>query len=72
MTFLFQNNGKACAAKSVFMIAFFGCMFQIILAGLDLSWWSLGSADYHGMAVFLSPLAALYWGRSKTKSDKGE
>lgn len=69
MKFLFQNNGKSCAAKSVFMIAFFTCIVKILFAGVSINGVTLAPADYSGMAVFISPLAALYWGRAKTKAD---
>lgn len=68
MKYLFQNNGKACAAKSVFMVAFFTCIVKIILAGVTIGDFTLAEPDYSGMALFISPLSALYWGRAKTKA----
>lgn len=69
MDFLFKNNGKACAAKTVFMIAFFTCLAKILFAGVNLGWFVMAEPDYAGMATFLTPLAALYWGRSSTKAN---
>ncbi len=70
MLYLFQNNGKACAAKSCFMLAFFTCLFKIAVSGITIGDIAFASADYAGIAAFLSPLAALYWGRAKTKADE--
>lgn len=69
MTYLFKNNGQLCAAKSVFMIAFFTCIFKILFAGITINGLVLSEPDYAGMALFISPLSALYWGRAKTKAD---
>lgn len=70
MKYLFQNNGKACAAKSVFMIAFAVCVFKIIFSGVTIGGLILPDANYQGMSVFITPLAALYWGRANTKAVK--
>ena len=59
---LFQDkNHKLCAAKVAFMISLITCLTKIIITD---------GPDYGGMAAFLSPLAALYWGRNHTKENK--
>ena len=68
--YLFTDNGKPCAAKTVFMIAFFTCIIKVILSGMTIAGFTIAEADYSGMSVFLAPLAALYWGRSNTKAGK--
>ena len=70
MRYLFQNGGKACAAKSVFMIAFATCIFKILFAGVTIAGVTLSDPNYAGMSMFISPLAALYWGRALTKAVK--
>ena len=62
------QNGKVCAAKTAFMVSLLVCLIKILLSGLVINGIPMESADYGGMAAFLSPLAAVYWGRSHTKS----
>lgn len=68
MQYLFKQDGKFCAAKTVFMLAFFTCLFKIIFAGVTLGTFTLAEPDYVGMAAFLTPLSAIYGWRSKEKS----
>ena len=67
MGYLFKQDGKACAAKTVFMLAFFVCLFKILFAGVTLGTFTLSDPDYVGMAAFLSPLSAVYGWRAQNK-----
>ena len=53
-----DKNKKLCAAKTAFMISLVVCLYKIITGD---------TPDYNGMAVFLTPLGAVYWGRSYSK-----
>jgi hypothetical protein len=64
MVYLFQNNGKACAAKSIFMIAFAVCMIDILYARVTGS-----DVNFSGWTTLLTVFAGLYWGRAKTKAE---
>jgi hypothetical protein len=64
MKFLFQNNGRVCAAKSAFMCMLFLCMLDIFYARV-----SGGVVDFSGWATLLTVLAGLYWGRANTKAN---
>jgi hypothetical protein len=68
MDFLFKNNGKLCAAKAVFTVTWACFLIKIMLSGIEYGGVSLATADYAGMAAFLSPLAAAYGWRSATKA----
>ena len=56
-----DKTGRVCAAKVAFMISLLTCLVKIIMAA---------TPDYSGMAVFLTPLGAVYFGRSYTKDTK--
>ena len=56
-----DNDGKVCAAKTAFWITLITCLAKIIMQDVP---------DYSGLAIFLSPVAALYFGRSHTKAQK--
>jgi len=62
------QNGKVCAAKTAFMSSLAICLFKILVSGMTINGMPMESVDYAGMAAFLSPLAAVYWGRSHTKA----
>ena len=68
MTYLIKDkDGKKCLAKTAFMLAFVTCLFKILLSGMIIGDIEFAAADYQGMAIFLCPLGAVYWGRSYTK-----
>jgi len=54
-----DSSGKLCAAKIAFWITLISCLVKIFIQD---------SPDYAGLAMFLSPVAAVYFGRSHTKS----
>jgi len=56
-----DSDGKICAAKIAFWITLLSCLAKIFMQD---------APDYGGLAVFLSPVAALYFGRSHTKAQK--
>ena len=68
MTFKGRDN-KTCMAKTAFMYSLGICLVKILMSGATVGDIVLEQADYSGMALFLSPLAAIYWGRAKTKAD---
>ena len=55
-----DKNGKVCAAKTAFWITLMACLVKIFMQD---------APDYTGLAMFLSPVAALYFGRSRTKAN---
>lgn len=55
-----DKDGKLCAAKTAFWITLISCLVKIFIQD---------APDYAGLAMFLSPVAAVYFGRSKTKAD---
>jgi hypothetical protein len=56
-----DKDGKICAAKVAFWLTLFSCLGKIFIQD---------APDYSGLAMFLSPVAALYFGRSHTKAKK--
>ena len=68
MKFLFQNNGRLCAAKSVFTVTWAAFLVKIMLSGISVGGIALADADYSGMAAFLAPIAAAYGWRTATKA----
>ena len=54
-----DKDGKVCAAKIAFWLTLVSCLTKIFMQD---------SPDYSGLAIFLSPVAALYFGRSHTKA----
>jgi len=54
-----DKEGKLCAAKTAFWVTLICCLAKIFMQE---------SPDYSGLAIFLSPVAALYFGRSQTKA----
>ena len=56
-----DSTGKICAAKVAFWITLISCLTKIFMQD---------APDYAGLAMFLSPVAALYFGRSQTKAKK--
>lgn len=56
-----DKEGKLCAAKAAFWITLISCLVKIFMQD---------APDYAGLAMFLSPVAALYFGRSHTKAQK--
>jgi len=55
-----DKDGKVCAAKMAFWITLISCLVKIFMQE---------APDYAGLAMFLSPVAALYFGRSHTKAN---
>tara|TARA_R110000803_G_scaffold119281_1_gene187606 strand:+ start:168 stop:395 length:228 start_codon:yes stop_codon:yes gene_type:complete len=64
---IIDKSGKADGAKTAFMLALSVCLIKIIFSGVTIGNVTLEVVDYSGMSMFLSPLAAVYWGRSHTK-----
>jgi len=62
MRYLFQHEGKPCAAKSCFMAIFLVCMIDILYARVTGE-----NVNFAGWATLLTVFAGLYWGRSHTK-----
>ena len=54
-----DSNNKVCAAKIAFWVTLIACLIKIFMQD---------APDYSGLAMFLSPVAALYFGRSQTKA----
>ena len=54
-----DKDGKICAAKIAFWITLLTCLTKRVIQE---------TPDYAGLAIFLSPVAALYFGRSDTKA----
>lgn len=68
-----DKDGKVCAAKTAFMVSLAVCLAKILWHSVAPSFgFEAPAPDYSGMSLFLSPLAAVYWGRSKTKADAGK
>jgi len=55
-----DKNGKLCAAKVAFWLTLLSCLAKVFIQD---------TPDYAGLAMFLSPVAALYFGRSHTKAN---
>ena len=55
----YDKDGKLCAAKVAFWITLLSCLTKIFMQE---------APDYAGLAMFLSPVAAVYFGRSDTKA----
>lgn len=58
---IYDKDGKICAAKTAFWVTLITCLVNIFIQD---------TPDYAGLAIFLSPVAALYFGRSHTKAQK--
>jgi hypothetical protein len=54
-----DNNGSLDSAKIAFWVVLSACLVKIFIKE---------SPDYSGLSLFISPFAALYFGRSYTKS----
>ena len=56
-----DKSGKVCAAKMAYWITLISCLVKIFMQE---------SPDYSGLALFLSPVAATYFGRNWSKEHK--
>ncbi len=54
-----DKDGKLCAAKMAFWITLISCLVKIFMQD---------APDYSGLALFLTPVSAVYFGRSHTKA----
>lgn len=68
MKYLFQNEGKPCAAKTMFSLTLIFFLIKIMLSGMEIAGYKFEIADYNGMAHFLTVLAGIYGWRSHTKA----
>jgi len=68
MTFKGADN-KTCMAKTAFMYSLGICLIKILISGVAIGDMTFEQADYTGMAAFLAPVAAIYYGRAKTKAE---
>lgn len=64
-----STTGKPCGAKIAYMITLAVCLVKIIIGGVTFGEIAIAMPDYSGMALFMAPIAAAYWGRSKTKAE---
>lgn len=67
MKYLFQNDGKPCAAKTFFTLTVATCLGKILVSS-----YNGVSIDYQGMAVLIGAVGAIYYGRSKTKAETND
>lgn len=66
-----DSSGKLCAAKTAYMVTLGICLTKALIGGMTYGDWSVAPANYEGMAIFLAPIAATYWGRANTKARAG-
>lgn len=63
-----STTGKTCGAKIAYMLTLAVCLFKILVGGTVYNGVVVETPDYSGMALFIAPIAAAYWGRSNTKA----
>ncbi len=63
-----STTGKPCGAKMAYMLTLVVCLLKILAGGVTYADFSISVPDYSGMALFIAPIAATYWGRSNTKA----
>lgn len=62
------QNDKVCMAKTAFMYSLGVCLVKILLSGITVGDIEFEQVDLVGLAAFLTPIGAVYWGRSETKA----
>lgn len=62
-----DKNGKVCGAKVAYMLTLLVCLAKVLLSGVVYGEISFGVADFSGMALFIAPIGAVYFGRSHDK-----
>jgi hypothetical protein len=72
MSYLIKDSTseKKCAAKTAFIVTLSVFLLKILISGMSIGDLQFETANYTGMASFLAPLGAVYFGRSYVKAQK--